>query len=263
MDKNKKKILKKMNLEETQETLNSLKGKELDTFNFHYQKIKGKEEYDYITINNFSKENAVEKFENILEFDQADWAFQKEHLTMVRENYDSLYLPGIWFRAVPFNFLGKRALLYGQLESARSYMLREIFELIRKKIDKKYPSLYIHEYGKNALMSETEIRACGFEKERTLLLTELHRLNNEIENEIIEIVKKFENYTFTKESKDPIMNGLTVYIFGGMKSAESTRLKSFFKDFIEKEQPIQVLEKIIKKLSKKYFKKIKYFSKKI
>lgn len=259
MDKDKKKILKKMNLDQTQEVLNSLQGKELDTFNFHYQKIKGKEEYDYISINNFSKENAVEKFKTILDLDKDDWAFQKEHLTIVRDTYDSLYLPGIWFRAVPFNFIGRRELLYGQLESARSYMLRKIHELITKKIDKKYPSIYIHEYSKSFMTSEAQIRACGFEKERHLLLSSLNKINDELENELIEVLKEFDKYTFKKESKDPIMNGLTIYIFGGIKSAETTRLKSFFKDFTDKEQPVKVLDKIIKKLSKKYFKKIKDF----
>lgn len=234
-----------------------LKGRDLFNFNKEYQLLIGNEEYDYLTINCFLDKETFFKSNTLKDFDYDDWKYQKEHGTLVRDEYDSLYLPGLFFRAMPFNMFNKRDLLYGQLESAQSYVTKNVIEKLENKLSKIYPFLYVTEYGKSIFNDEyTEKRAGGFEKERSIIEEKIRNRERDIQSFVILELEKYSDYTFIDYSDKPKTDHLDIYIIGGFKAAEQINPKSFFKDFTKKQQPVELLEKEIKKIYKIFKKEI-------
>jgi hypothetical protein len=269
MNKKYRNALIKMDVVPTKQNLDKLTVKERYKLNEIVQKEYGKEEFDYLTLNEpGSDTNSAFEYKSLKEWDFEDWKFQKEHKTIVPESYDYLYMPGIWFRALEINDFGKRRLTYGQLESARSFCFLKVLEKLDKKLDKEIPFLYSREYGvgmfskiENSEYSSLNIgqkRCGGREKEREILEKKLKKYHEQIEKDVLELLKPYDGYTFRKVSDQPIYDHLDYFIFGGFNAAENTGFKSFFTDFYSMQQPVELLDIIIKSIYKKY--KIKIFN---
>lgn len=266
-------ILKKIGLKPSKKNLEKLDGENLYKYNTLMQKLKGKKEFDYFSIIEYgiSSEDIFEKYKNIKEWDLENYLFQKEHETMVRDEYDSLYLSATLFRAIEKQeFSDNKELIYGNLESARSYIFEKIYRKLEKEIQNKYPYIYVQSYkeptfkkikGKKLYeMADTELRAGGKEKELSDIKKRLRELYNNIEDDIVFELNKFSGYTFKKYGKGSRFDRLDTFIVGGFEAAENISFKTFFNDFYLRLQPIELLKKPTKKILKKY-KKI-LFSKK-
>lgn len=252
----------KMNIIPTQQNLDKLTIKQLYMFNELNQKKIGQEQYDYLTLNEFSADTKkVFEFNTLKDWDFDDWEFQKAHETTVSESYDRLYMPGIWFRALEKSYIsGKRQLTYGQLESARSYCYRKVIEKLENKLNKKIPFMFSKSYGEslfsNNNLNQYEKRCGGKEVERKILEDKLRSLNHLIEEDILLMLKPYEGYAFREVSDRPIYDHLDYFIIGGFTAAEKISFKTFFKDFYDLEQPIEILKNLIKDVYKKYKKDI-------
>ena len=259
-DKLEKKILKKMRSKK--KNFDKLSEKEKYKFNAIRQKLKGKKKYDYFEITEPGHSKDIFKFDNLKEWDFLNYEFQKKHGTLLRDTYDTLYMPGDWFRALELDSFGKRNLTYGQLESARSYILSSVIDKLQEVIDSIYPVIYIIPYGEKTFkptkdkkaytMTELETRSCGNEKVRDALMTKLISLTEKIEEDIIKRLKPYEGYTFRKYSEGPRHKMLDIFIIGGFEAAENISFKTFFKDFVERQQPVEYLDKIIDRIFKNY-----------
>jgi len=175
-------------------------------------------------------------------------------------------MPGDWFRALELSEFGKnkRKLVYGHLESAHSYIYTEVLEKLEEAIEKEYPYIYVRPYGvsmfedipnsKYSRMTDTEKRAAGKEKELEFAQKRLVSLWDSIDVDIEKHIKKYSGYTFRKYSDKPVHDHLDFFIIGGFEAANDISFKSFFKDFYKRIQPVEVLDKIIDILIKKYIK---------
>jgi hypothetical protein len=267
-DKLEAKILKKM--KSKKKNFDKLSPKERYRFNTIRQKIVGKKEFDYFEITEPGHGKKIFK-KTVKEWDYKEYSYQKKHGTWVRDKYDELYIPGLWFRAIEKQEIGKTSLLYGMLESARSYLLTKIHEDLADIIDRKYPNIHIRPYGQKMFqkvkensickncseMTDYEIRSAGNEKilkEKKHLLMNLSR---DIENDCIKLLKPYRGMTFRKYSEGKPEDQLDLFIIGGFSAAENIEFKTFFKDFVEKQQPIEYLDKIARKLIIEYKKRLK------
>lgn len=254
MNKVQKDCLKKLNI-----TVKELQqgNPNLDKYNECVQRKIGKKEYKYLTLNGYRDLTDFSK--SIKDVDFEDYLYQKENQTMVRENYDSLYLPEIWFRAIDKKFdFGKEELIYGSLISAREYGLNYVFNKLEKDIDKKYPFIYKRETlekteGGFFSMSLT-VKAGGKEKERKELRDLLFTKRTEIEDEVLKVLEPLSGYTFKKYPKGK--EGTEFFIIGGFKAAENIFYKSFFDDFYEREESVDLLKKELKKVYKRFKKEL-------
>lgn len=267
MNKEYKNTLIAMDIVPTKKNFENLDVKQRYKFNEIIQKVYGEEAFDYLTLNEpGSDTKEAFEYKSLKEWDFEDWKFQKEHETIVPESYDYLYMPGIWFRALELNDFGKRKLTYGQLESARSFCFLKVLEKLDKKLDKEIPFLYSREYGvgmfskiensEYSLFNSGEKRCGGREKEREVLEKKVKGYHEQIEKDVLELLKPYDGYTFRKLSDQPIYDHLDYFIFGGFSAAENTSFKSFFKNFYSMQQPVELLNKIIKDVYKKYKEKI-------
>jgi len=233
---------------------------------FLLKKKKDLKKHDYFILNDYGVNENIFSFKNIKDWDYDNWVFQKEAGTLVRDNYDQLYMTDTWFRARPKEELrNKREFIYGNLVSARGYILDKVYEKLEESIERKYPCIYVRKYGtpmfqkiknsKYSTFSETEKRCAGKEKERSDLDKKLISIYKNIEDTIIQNLKPYEGYTF-KETPDKQYD-MYNYIIGGFEAAENISFKTFFKDFQEKEQPVQVLKNIAENVYRKYKKILK------
>ena len=179
-------------------------------------------------------------------------------------------MPGDWFRALELDSFGKRHLVYGQLESARSYLLTMVLDKLSEAIDRVYPSILIRPYGEKTFrpaekkngktisyyMNDYEERACGNEEKRDILRKRLYSLTYEIEEDIIEGIKSYSGCTFRKYSEGPRYDMLDSFIIGGFEVAEQISFKNFFPKFVKFQQPIEYLDRIGHKIYKKYKRKL-------
>jgi len=286
-----KSILEKMGLKPSKKVLDKLKGKKLYKYNTHRQKITGKKKYDYFEITEIghSDEN-IFKFKNLIKWDIKNYDFQEksreegtdeqikwqkkrgeEEISerYLAKDYNKLYMPGDWFRALELTTFGrgdKRKLVYGHLESAQSYVYIQILENIQDEIDKVYPYIYARPYGvsmfediegsKYSRMTDTEKRAAGKEKELEKVEKKLQSLWEKIEVDVELSIEDYSGYTFRKYSDKPLYDHLDFFIIGGLDAAENITFKTFFRDFYERIQPVEVLDIIIKELTEKYTKVI-------
>lgn len=232
----------------------------LDLFNAFYQRKIGNPDYDYLTLNGYRELTDYSK--SIKDVDYEDYLFQKEHLTEVRPTYDTLYLPEIYFRAIyfPHEFSKSKEFFYGSLISAREYGLNFVFDKLLKKIDKKYPFIYkrkpLEKTDEGFYSMDFEVKAAGKEVERKELINLLYSLRKDIENDVIDAIKPFSSFTFIRYPKDKHIDGNKLFIIGGFVAAENIFYQSFFNDFFEKEQHIDVLNNSLKTVYKKYKNKL-------
>lgn len=263
MNKKYRNALIQMEIVPTKANLDKLDNKQRYKFNEILQKEYGDEKFDYFTLKEpGSDTKSAYEFSSLKEWDYEDWKFQKEHETIVPEVYEYLYMPGVWFRALELNDFGKRKLTYGQIESARSFCFLKILEKLDKKMNKEIPYLYSREYGvgmfskiensEYSLFNSGEKRCGGREVERYLLEKKIKEFHNQIEKDVLELLKPYDGYTFRKISNKPIFDHLDYFIFGGFTAAENTNFTTFFKDFYSMQQPVELLNKIIKDVYKKY-----------
>lgn len=262
-----KKILKKMNKKYTKNFFDKFTEKEKYIFNSYRQKIKYKKKYDYFCITELGKNKSIFKFNNLLEWDKENYVFQKENQTEVRDNYDCLYMSGDWFRALELNDFGKRNLVYGIIISVNSYLTEIVYDKLADYIDKKYPSIICRPYGvplfenipnsKYSKMNDSETRANGKEKELEKLKLKLRGFWREIENQVLLEVKSLEGCTFRKVTEGSIYDKSDYFIFGGIEAAKNTNPKTFFKDFYDKLQPIEILDQIANKVYSKFKKNLR------
>lgn len=258
----------KMNIVPTQQNLDKLTKKQLYKFNEINQKKYGKEEFDYLTLNEpGSDTKSAFDFNTLKDLDFDDWEFQKAHNTTVSESYDRLYMPGVWFRALEKSSIsGKRKLTYGQLESARSYCYGKVVEKLEKKLDKLIPFMFSKQYGESlfsdadergySTLNIGEKRCGGKEKERKELENKLRSFHNLIEIDILKMLEPYDGYTFRQVSDKPIFDHLDYFIIGGFTAAGQISFKTFFKNFYDLEQPIEILDNLIKVVCKKYKKEL-------
>jgi hypothetical protein len=250
--------------------------------------------YDYLYCNEIGrmgKEETIFEYKNVLEWDKKWWEFQKESLEKnANENYfqkkwyevnfkeyNNLYMQGEWFRWIEKDTFGskKKRMIYGILEGLRSHIVIKISEKLDEEIDKLYPNMFYSEFreplfskipnSKYLTMKDSSVRAGGFEKE----LEELQKRKREefplIEEYILERIKPYSNFTFTKweypewKTKEKDFEGNKLMIFGGLKSAENICFKTFLDDFYSMEQPYGIIENLIidimEKIKEKYFNK--------
>ena len=265
MSKIETKILKKMKVKS--KNFDDLSEKEKYKFNTIRQKKIGKKEYDYFEITEPGGEDKIFKYKNLKEWDKENYEFQKKHKTMVRENYDELYMPGDWFRALELNDFGKRELTYGQLESARSYVTLNAYEKLSDYIEYLYPSIHVRKYGtkmfeptedkKYSQLTDFEIRSAENEEKRKLIEKKLREFSNNIEETAISLLKPYKKYTFRKYSNKPRHDMLDKFIIGGFEAAENISFKTFFHNFVENQQPVEYLDKLIEIIYRKYKRKLK------
>lgn len=234
--------------------------------------------YDYIycsDIGRLSKKDSIFKYKNLLEWDKKWWKFQKKHLGNTPTDskwyqinfasYNDLYLQGEWFRWMEQEEYQKKPhMVYGHLEGLRSYVSIKISEKIEDEIEKLYPHNYYREYkepmfkkakkSKLYTMNEMKIRAGGKEEE----LEKLKKSNREnfpyIEEIVLEKIKPYSGYTFTKwyfpdyKPKEKIYDGMKFMIIGGKKAAKNISFKSFLKDFHELSQPFGLVDNLIEEI---------------
>ena len=216
-----------------------------DKMNYFRQIKRGKTQ-DFFSITDTSCETDILKFKNIKEYDYANYIFQKENKTNVREKYDTLYLPGDWFRALPFDSLREeRTLLYGTLISFRSFFIDKVQEKIDDYIDNTIPFEYVSPYGqplfvptedkKYFSMIDYEIRAGGREKTLSAIRDFAFVMYKDIEEYAIKIADKFKEYTFVEESEEELSS---TYILTSIELAEKISFENFFFKFREHQQPI-------------------------
>jgi len=267
-----KKILKQMNLEPTQKTINNLNNSDREKFNYLYFKKIGNKKNDYLHINEPGGNKKAFKFKNLLNWDFHDWKFQKKHNTKVSKKYKNLYLPGLSFVVIEKDnaFLNKRTLIYGRAQSAQSYITNNIFEKLQNYIKNNiYPYFYHIPYKGDILTKIpnsnfyklNEKRAAGKEKELKKLEIFLTKELENIEKDVINQIKQLKKYTFRINEQED--ENFCLFIIGGKQAAKEINFKTFLKDFYELEQPHEVLNIISKKIFKKYLKKIKKEHKKI
>jgi len=265
-----KNALKKIGLKQTKKVLNNLSDKDQYVFNKIVLKKKGKKEYDYFYLTEPGSVNKdIFKEKSLLTWDKKSWKFQVKH-GLKENSYYRLYMIGDWFRALELKSItkNKRTLIYGQIESVQSYVLQEVITKVEDFIDKKYPYLYVRPYGvpmfekikdKKGLsrMADADKRCGGFEVERTNMNRHFFKLIQEIKPFIDEETKHLGNYTFRKYSDKSLYDHLDFFLFGGKEAARTTSFKTFFKDFVDKQQPVELLNPIIKKVYKKLIKELK------
>jgi len=214
-----------------------------DIENYKRQLEVGKKEYDYFEILNSRKD--IFKFKNLKEWDEDEYIYQKSVKTMVREKYDSLYIPPTFFRAIKDN-----KIYYGILKSAREYLLEETITMLMNKVDKKYP---LEERSIDDILSNLgnneEPKAFGKEKEREELRKNIMKNYLNIEEEIVENIDSLSDKTF-KIVGGEFMEGINTYIVGGFKAAESINFKTFFKDFENKEESFNLLTEKLESFQK-------------
>jgi len=242
------------------------KSKRLYLKNTKKLKKDGVKKYDYMTITEpgcFKR--SIFKYKNLVSWDKRAWTFQKKHGTVVQDTYESLYMPGDWFRIIERNEFKKKNLVYGQIESARMYILDQVTTALDNHLDKKIPFIFVTPYGEDLFtplddgsdlltMNSPDKRSAGREKEREALEKDLRDIYPTIEKDVLDALKPLSSFTFRK--RDDRFDGLDLFIFGGLAAAKGTSFKTFLKDFVEKEQPIEILDPLIARLTKKYKKKI-------
>ena len=217
-----------------------------DKINYLRQIKKGKTQ-DFFSITDTSCETDILKFKNIKEYDYANYIFQKQHNTNIREEYNSLYLPGDWFRALPFDSLKEeRTLLYGTLISFRSFFIDKVQEKIDDYIDTIIPNEYIYPYGqplfvptedkKYFSMIDYEVRAGGREETLSSIKDFTFLMYKDIEEYAIKIADRFKEYTFIEESEEQELS--SIYILTSIELAEKISFEDFFFKFREYQQPI-------------------------
>jgi len=221
-----------------------------------YCKKNSKKKFNYLHSNEFNIYKDSEK--TVFDIDFSDWKFQKENNTIVRKNYDSLYLPHISIEAfVKTKYSLSRTYISGNIMSARSFLLNSLLNKLENELQKKIPTLLMIEYkkidnGNREFISE--YRSCGLESEykklNIFLQTEFIFI---IEDYIVNnILKNIENYTFVNIEECYRGDLNYNYIIGDLNSAKKIHLKSFFVDFEEFQQPIEYLEKIEHKIFNKF-----------
>ena len=182
--------------------------------------------------------------------------------------YRTLYLMGDWFRALEVQEFNnkKRELVYGQLESARSYVWIAILEKLQEEIEKKYPYILARPYNQPlftptgdkgySTMADMDKRAAGKEKELAKAEKRLRKITDKIERFVITSVEPYSEYTFRQYDESENGTGIDYFIIGGLKAAENMNFKTFFYDFYERRQPFEVLDNIVEKGVKKYKKRL-------
>jgi len=220
-----------------------------------YCKKKSRKEFNYLCSNEFDILKDYNK--TIFDIDFADWKYQKKNKTIVRDNYDSLYMPHINIEAfVRTKYSLSRDYVSGNIESARSYLFNSLLEKLENELNKKFPTLLMIQYKKlNNKNTELifEHRSCGFELEYKKIYKFLHtKFIYHIDDYIVEnVLKNINEYTFIKTETYPVNILEYKYIIGDIKVAKQITLKSFFQDFEKFQQPIEYLYKIEKKVFKK------------
>jgi len=284
MDKLTIKILKKMNIKPTEKAFDKLTKKETYKYNVYRQKFIGKKAYEYFTLNEpGSILNKIFKFNNIKDWDEDNFHFQeksrKEAIDEQRKwqkkrgekltkkykvkNYTSLYMIGNWFRAIEkVEYSQRKSFLYGQIESASSYVFIEVLEKLEDIINTKYPSILAKPYGtamfesipnsKHSKLADYETRAAGKEKELLQAENILRNLHEKIENDVLDRIKPYSGYTFRKYSEGSKYDQLDNFIIGGFEAAKDISFKTFFHDFYKRRQPVEVLDNLIIELTEKY-----------
>ena len=156
--------------------------------------------------------------------------------------------------------------MYGQLESARIYVSLNAYEKLEDYIDSIYPTIYIRKYGTKMFeptenkklykMTDFELRSAGNEERRLQMTKKLQELYPEIEDMAIKLLKPYKGYTFRKYSKTPRYEMLDLFIIGGFEAAENISFKTFFLDFVERQQPVEYLDKLVEVIYRKFKKKL-------
>jgi hypothetical protein len=236
-------ILKEMNLKK-KNTWYDLTPKQQDKYSEINLLRTAKEKFDYLKLNGIYTKDFF-KFKSILEFDYSDWKYQKKSETMVRQNYDDLYLENILFNAAPFSISHKRTFINGNLLSARYYILEKVLEKFENRLEQKYPSIFFSPYNDNNNFNSYEMRSLGNEEIRNKIEIYLFiYLRKAIDDYLILFKDKIDTATFLVHEDNILSDaiGTDIYIIGGKKVASKIKPKTFFYDFQEYIQPSGYLD---------------------
>jgi len=240
---------------------------EVYRYNSIAQKKRGLKIFDYFTFFEFGMENdIVMSHKHLLEWDKESYIFQKEHETMVRDNYDCLYMPGDFFRALPISEFSdgkKRELVYGMVISAQAYVFEKVINKLENVIDLRFPSFFGKPYGESmfkdipgkkgySTLDLSDKRSAGNEVHRKVLDTVLMAYRPLIEESIIKALKPYSGYTFRYIDDLPQNDNFVKFIIGGKKIAKKMTFRTFFIDFFKYQQPVGYLEQVIDKVFNEY-----------
>jgi hypothetical protein len=259
-----KKILISMKKKPTKKSIDNLTEEELYIYNEHKLKYYGDlynlKKYDYFSFNEpGSEKTKIKKFKNLKEWDIKEWKFQKKYNPDLFKEYNKLYMIGSWFRIYSkrLYFLKKKELIYGQLESATSFITNEVTEKLNDYLNKTIPNEYYTPFNKTMFekknkddkfytMSDSILRAGGKEKEYLYFRKLINECYYDIEKEVLNELKNYEGCTFRKLSDKKI--DLDFFLIGGITAAENITFKNFMFKFHEYEQPFGIIENIIEKM---------------
>lgn len=245
MKKYQKTILKKMGLNPTKEVRDDLRGKNLDKYHYLRLKMFGIKKYDYFEIFERDTENIFSN-KNITEWDKKEYKYQKEHLTDVRKEYDSLYIQPIHFMAIE-----KENYKYGLLESLRWYILEAVLENIRNMVEEKYPTPKEYIDFEN-IERKALLRVMNKQKDRLPehkeLIKKVYASYHDMDDYIVENIKDLSGFTFFIEGGE-FMEGLNYYIIGGFEASDNINFKTFFNDFNKLKKDSKIIDERIKKIT--------------
>ena len=238
--------------------------KKQDLINLKKQKIIGKKEFNYLTIESESEIPDI----TLLEWDEKEYLYQLEHGMWLKNEYDRLHLNGTWFRGIARNFIGREILIYGIASGVANYVRDEVVEMLSKYLDKKVPCDYFREFGEELFkkigkrsftLDHNERRCGGKEDLRRRLDFVMLYLYDQIADDALYESAKLGGYTFKipLKEKGSRYSESYHYLIGCKVAAEKIRLHSFFEDFARLEQPSGLVDQIVKKVYKKHKKILK------
>jgi len=233
--------------------------------------------FSFDEIGHLNKNESIFNYKNVFEYEKKWKQFQLKFLNKKTDNIkhikyleNSFYLTGEWIKYLEIDDIEKNEIVYSNLYSLEEYLLQEGNDYFDKLLDKLYPHEYWRAYKvpffepienkKYSKMSDSELRAGGFEKELKIIQEEWNTNGYyDLSKKIKKIIKPYKNYTFreplyyNKREKFYESND----IIGSEKLSKQIRFTHFLEDMTTYKQPwgiVKNLKKDVKKIIKKYLK---------